>query len=253
MIIPRNFIPSLFTILNAFCGFMSIIHASNDNFLQASLFIIYASLFDAIDGFAARLTNSTSDFGVELDSLSDVISFGIAPSFLLYNLYLNQLGNIGIVLASFIFVFAAIRLARFNVQLTGHNKDFFNGLPSPISSLTITSYVIFYHDRIFSDEVSRIMIIVLAILLPVLMVSKFKYDTLPKPSFEAFKKNPFIFIILLIAIIVTIATRGEGLFTFCLFYISTGIFRSIYNLIFKKKKLRGKNYSGNELKLKETK
>lgn len=83
------------------------------------MFIIIATLFDAVDGLAARLTKSSSEFGVELDSLSDVISFGLAPSFLIYGIYLNELGDIGVVISSLIMVFAAIRLARFNVQLVG--------------------------------------------------------------------------------------------------------------------------------------
>jgi CDP-diacylglycerol--serine O-phosphatidyltransferase len=256
MIIPRNFIPSLFTILNAFCGFMSIIHSANGNFSLAGMFIIYAALFDAVDGIAARLTNSTSDFGVELDSLADVISFGLAPSFLLYSIYFNELSNIGIVISSLVFVFAAIRLARFNVQLTGHNKDYFNGLPSPVSSLTIVTYIIFYHNRVFSVETSSAAIIFLSVLLPVLMVSKFRYETFPKPSLKAFKENPPVFIIIFIAAIVSIVTRGEAVFILCLVYISTGIMRSIYNMIFKKKKSVPDNretVTENELNLKQTK
>lgn len=237
MFISRKFIPSLFTILNSFCGLMSIINSAKGDFTDASFFIIYASLFDAVDGLAARLTKSMSEFGVELDSLSDVISFGVAPSFLLYSIYLNRLGDIGIVLSSLVMVFAALRLARFNVQLTGFDKDKFNGLPAPMTAITLVSYILFYHDKILSEEISRVVIIVLAILLPLLMVSKIKYDSLPKPSLEAVKKNPLIFIILFIAIVLTMITNGEGSFSFCLFYIFSGIFRSIKNLIFKKQKV----------------
>ena len=163
MFISRKFIPSLFTILNAFCGFMSVIFSSKGNFDDASLFIIFASFFDAIDGLAARLTNSASAFGVELDSLSDVISFGLAPSFLIYSIYLNELGDIGIVLSSLVMVFAALRLARFNVQLVGFDKDKFNGLPAPMATFTICTYILFYHNKIFTDQVSEIVIIVLAL------------------------------------------------------------------------------------------
>jgi CDP-diacylglycerol--serine O-phosphatidyltransferase len=242
MFISRKFIPSLFTILNAFCGFLSIIHSANGDFTIAALFIIYATLFDAVDGLAARLTKSSSEFGVELDSLSDVISFGVAPSFLIYNIYLNELGDIGIVISSLIMVFAALRLARFNVQLVGFDKDKFNGLPAPMSALTIVCYVLFYHDKIFSSEVSQVFIIILAIGLPVLMVSKIKYESLPKPSIYSIKKNPLVFIILFIGIVITIATNGEGSFSFCLFYIFSGILISLKNLIFKKHKIeKGEN------------
>lgn len=237
MIVSRKFIPSLFTVLNAFCGFMSIISSSNGDFAGACYFIIYAALFDAVDGLAARLTNSSSRFGVELDSLSDVISFGMAPSFLVYKIYLSELGDIGVIISSLLMVFAALRLARFNVQLVGFDKDKFNGLPVPMSALTIISYILFYHYKIFSPELSNIVLITLSILLPVLMVSRIKYVSLPKPSIINIRKYPIIFIIILIAAILIIATKGEGTFSFCLFYIFSGILKSLVN-IFRRKTVR---------------
>lgn len=253
MLFSRKFIPSLFTILNAFCGFMSVINAAKGDYTVASLFIIYASLFDAVDGLAARLTKSSSEFGVELDSLSDVISFGVAPSYLLYNIYLKELGDIGIVLSSLVMVFAALRLARFNVQLVGFDKEKFNGLPAPMASITICSYILFYHNKILSEPASQTVIIILSIALPLLMVSRIKYDSLPKPSLYAIKKNPLVFIILFIAIILTIATNGEGSFSFCLFYIFSGIIISMKNIIFRKNKISKEDISDEEMRLKESK
>ena len=235
MLISKKFIPSLFTILNAFCGFLSVINSANHEYETAAVFIIIATLFDAVDGLAARLTKSSSEFGVELDSLSDVISFGLAPSFLIYGIYLNELGDIGVVISSLIMVFAAIRLARFNVQLVGFDKDKFNGLPAPMAAMTIVTYILFYHDKIFSLSSSKNFLFVLSIILPVLMVSRIKYESLPKPSLFAIKKNPIIFVILLIAVIITLATGGEGSFSFCLFYIFSGIIISFKNFVFKKK------------------
>ncbi|MEP7147196.1 MAG: CDP-diacylglycerol--serine O-phosphatidyltransferase [bacterium] len=250
MLVSRKFIPSLFTILNAFCGFMSLINSAKGDFTDAALFIIYASLFDAVDGFAARLTKSSSEFGVELDSLSDVISFGVAPSFLIYNIYLNELGDIGIVLSSLIMVFAALRLARFNVQLVGFDKDKFNGLPAPMTSMTICTYILFYHNKILSGAISQKLIIILSVVLPLLMVSRIKYESLPKPSLYAIKKNPIVFILLFIAVILTIATNGEGAFSFCLFYIFSGMIISLKNLIFRKNKVIENKIGEENLKLK---
>ncbi|MBK6771557.1 MAG: CDP-diacylglycerol--serine O-phosphatidyltransferase [Ignavibacteria bacterium] len=235
MLISKKFIPSLFTILNAFCGFLSVINSANHEYETAAVFIIIATLFDAVDGLAARLTKSSSEFGVELDSLSDVISFGLAPSFLIYGIYLNELGDIGVVISSLIMVFAAIRLARFNVQLVGFDKDKFNGLPAPMAAMTIVTYILFYHDKIFSLSSSKNFLLVLSLILPILMVSRIKYESLPKPSLFAIKKNPIIFVILLIAVIITLATGGEGSFSFCLFYIFSGIIISLKNFVFKKK------------------
>ncbi len=235
MLISKKFIPSLFTILNAFCGFLSVINSANHEYETAAIFIIIATLFDAVDGLAARLTKSSSEFGVELDSLSDVISFGLAPSFLIYGIYLNELGDIGVVVSSLVMVFAAIRLARFNVQLVGFDKDKFNGLPAPMAAMTIVTYILFYHDKIFSLSSSKNFLLVLSLILPILMVSRIKYESLPKPSLFAIKKNPIIFVILLIAVIITLATGGEGSFSFCLFYIFSGIIISFKNFVFKKK------------------
>ncbi len=253
MFISRKFIPSLFTILNAFCGFLSVINSAKGEFTDAALFIIYASLFDAVDGLAARLTKSSSAFGVELDSLSDVVSFGVAPSFLLYKIYLNELGDIGVVLASLVMVFAALRLARFNVQLVGFDKDKFNGLPAPMATITICTYILFYHNKILSESASNIVLIILSVAMPLLMVSKIKYDSLPKPSLYAIKKNPIVFIILFIAIVLTIATNGEGSFSFCLFYIFSGIIIYLKNLIFRKKKKAEDDVADEHLGFRETK
>jgi len=235
--IPRNFIPSLFTILNVFCGFMSIISSAQGNFDKAIYFIVYSALFDAVDGLAARLTNSASKFGVELDSLADVVSFGAAPSFILYNIYFKDHGDFGVFLASLILLFAAIRLARFNVQLVGFDKDYFSGVPVPMAAMTVCSYIYFYHNKLFGYALSEKFIIGLAILLPVLMVSKLRYDSIPKISLNTIKKYPVKFIFLFVGVIICIVTRGEGLFLFCLFYLSTGIFRGVYNQ-FKKTKRR---------------
>lgn len=231
MLIPRSFIPSLFTVLNAFCGFMSIILASSGDFTGASLFIIYAMLFDAVDGLIARLLNSASEFGVELDSLSDVISFGAAPSYLLYTLYFKNLDGIGILISALIMVFASLRLARFNVQLEGFEKDTFKGVPTPMSAAIVCCYVIFYHNKLFSPEVSSIIVYVIAIGLPILMVSKFKYDAMPKFSKRAVLKSPVKYILILAAIVIVIATAGKGSLYVFLFYILTGIFRSIKSLL----------------------
>jgi CDP-diacylglycerol--serine O-phosphatidyltransferase len=158
-----GFIPSLFTVLNLFCGFMSLISAEAENFNQACLFIIYAGLFDAFDGVVARFTGTSSRFGVELDSLADVVSFGAAPSFLLYKAYFFQNDGFGIALASLIMIFGALRLARFNSQLVGFDKNYFNGIPVPIPAATVSSFFLFYFNKNFSPQVSEIFVYAIAI------------------------------------------------------------------------------------------
>src|SRR3989337_3829126 len=136
--ITPSVIPNLFTAMNMFCGFLSIITASNGNYNYAAWLIIVAAIFDGLDGIVARLTKSSSELGVELDSLSDIVSFGCAPPFLMYSTYLYNFVHIGIILSSLPLIAGGFRLARFNVQLVGFEKSFFIGLPIPTAALTIT-------------------------------------------------------------------------------------------------------------------
>ena len=222
-------IPSLFTILNLFCGFLSIINATNNDLSQSCMFIIYAALFDAFDGVVARFTGTSSKFGVELDSLADVVSFGAAPSYVLYKFYFIHLDGMGIAVSALIMIFAALRLARFNSQLVGYDKNYFSGIPVPVTALTISAFFLFYFDKNFNHVVSIVFVYILTFLLPVLMVSKLKYDTTPKFSSREFKEHPVKLIFVSVILILIIITRGEDLFAFCIFYISTGLFRGIKN------------------------
>ncbi len=248
-----GFIPSLFTVLNLFCGFMSIIHADAMNIEQASLFILYAGLFDMFDGVVARFTGTSSKFGVELDSLADLVSFGVAPSFILYKAYFNTLDGLGIALSALIMIFGALRLARFNAQLIGFDKNFFSGLPVPIPGVTVSTFFLYYYNKNFNAYTSEIFIYCIAIILPLLMVSKFKYDTTPKFGKREVIEHPVKTIIVILSVILIAVTKGEGLFAFCLFYISTGILRSTKNQIRKTffgKKIKAEDPGGTEENLK---
>lgn len=248
-------IPSLFTVLNLFCGYMSIINADALKFDQAALFILYAGLFDMFDGVLARFTGTSSKFGVELDSLADLVSFGVAPSFILYKVYFYALDGFGIALSALIMIFGALRLARFNSQLVGFDKNYFSGVPVPIPAVTVSSFILYYYNKNFNAYTSEIFIYCIAIALPLLMVSKFKYDTTPKFSLREIKEHPVKSIIVILSIILVAVTMGEGLFAFCLFYISTGIFRSTKNQLrkfFFGKKLRSEDENTDDLKLKES-
>lgn len=239
-----GFIPSLFTVLNLFCGFMSVVHADSGNLNQACLFILYAGLFDMFDGVVARFTGTSSKFGVELDSLADLVSFGVAPSFMLYKAYFVSLDGIGIAIAALIMIFGALRLARFNANLIGFDKNFFVGVPIPIPAVTVSSFFLFYFNKNFSPGLSEIFVYSLAIGLPLLMVSTFKYDTTPKISKRELKEHPVKSVIVILSVILVLVTRGEGLFAFCLFYLSTGIFRSTKNQL--KKLFSGKKHGTDE-------
>lgn len=236
--ITPSVVPNLFTSLNMFCGFFSIINASQQNYTYACWLIFIAAVFDALDGAMARLTNSSSELGVELDSLSDIVSFGVAPSFLLYSTYYYQLSTIGIILTSLPLIAGGFRLARFNVQLTGFDKSFFTGLPIPSSAITIVSFILAFNHNGYSELHSQF-IIPLTLVLSYLMISRIKYDTIPKFTLKSIKDRPYQYILILSAIILIIFYQVEGIFYAFVFMIVFGIFRHIFlHLTHKNKRIK---------------
>ncbi len=235
--VTRSVIPNLFTAMNMFSGFLSIINASEGKYYYSAILIIIASIFDALDGIMARLTKSSSELGVELDSLSDIVSFGAAPAFLIYSTYLHDFNAAGIVISSLLLIAGGFRLARFNVQLVGFNKEYFIGLPIPSSGITIAAFVLTYYEKIngFPHPYNSY-IIPMVLILSFLMVSRVKYDTIPKPSIKEIKNKPFHYIFIIAAIILLIITSGKALFYIFVFIILFGIFRYIYTIISKKSK-----------------
>ena len=204
--VTRSVIPNLFTAMNLFSGFLSIINASHGEYHYAAWLIIIAAIFDALDGAVARLTKSSSELGVELDSLSDIVSFGVAPAFLIYQTNLYSHNAMGILIASSLVLAGGFRLARFNVQLVGFDKDYFNGLPIPISAITVSLFVLSFFDlhNGFSSPYDGI-IIPMVLILSYLMVSKIKYDTIPRPTKHDLKEKPFIFLLIIAGAIAAIA------------------------------------------------
>ncbi len=233
--VTRSVIPNLFTAMNMFSGFLSIINASQGKYYYAAILIIIAAVFDALDGIMARLTKSSSELGVELDSLSDIVSFGAAPAFLIYSTYLYNFNAAGIVISSLLLIAGGFRLARFNVQLVGFDKEYFTGLPIPSSGITIAAFVLTYYEgnQGFAAPYTSF-IIPLVIVLSFLMVSKVKYDTIPKPSFRGIKRKPVQYIFIVSAITILIITSGKALFYIFVFMILFGIFRYIFNKFSKK-------------------
>ncbi len=233
--ITPSVIPNLFTAMNMFCGFLSIINASQAQYYYAAWLIIIAALFDALDGIMARLTNSSSELGVELDSLSDLVSFGAAPAFLIYATHFINYNAFGVVISSLLLIAGGFRLARFNVQLVGFDKSYFKGLPIPSSAITIAAFVLTYYQKGagFQEPIASF-IIPLIIILSFLMVSKIKYDTLPKFSIKGIKSKPYHFGFVVLSVALLIITAGKALFYIFVFIILFGIFRHIFNRISKK-------------------
>lgn len=148
-------LPSLFTLGNLVCGFVSIVLSFDKNFSMSAWLIILAGLFDLLDGKVARLTDSVSQFGVELDSLCDMVTFGVAPIFLIYSIVLFRYGRVGIVISVFYVVAVALRLARFNSDtLNGNNvSGYFKGLPCPSAAYILSSFVLI--DVVIDNNITK--------------------------------------------------------------------------------------------------
>ena len=224
-LISKAFIANTVTSMNIFCGFMSIVYASQNNFRYAAIFIITAAIFDTLDGIVARLLDTTSRFGVELDSLSDVVSFGAAPSFLIFKAYAFQFGPWGLLLSSMLLIFGALRLARFNVMTEEIKiKGDFTGLPIPLAAITIALLIFSYYKDGKIIEPFSSLVIPLIIILSILMVSRIRYSALPNLKDRKIKEKVFLFGMLLIALVLTIITNGQILFFIFAAIILFGIF-----------------------------
>lgn len=173
-------LPSLFTVANLFCGYACVVYATREDYETAALFIGVAMVLDTLDGFIARLTNSSTAFGVELDSLADVVSFGLAPAILSFTWGLAPLKRLGWA-AGFLFVTAAaMRLARFNVQSTTavvSDKRYFVGMPSPAAAGVIASTVYLFPGGL-QDRQTALPALALVLVPAFLMVSTIRFRSI---------------------------------------------------------------------------
>ncbi len=199
-------LPNLITTANLFCGFFATIYAINGNYLTSAYALVAAAIFDLLDGRVARLTHSTSKFGMQYDSLCDLVSFGMAPGILLYLWALQPFGRIGW-LASFMFTACgALRLARFNVQQTVAEKGFFQGLPIPMAAGIVAGSVLAF-DNLGKEGERSYWILAMTILLAIVMVSNFRYRSFKDIDFR--QRLPFWFLVLGTGVIAIVAWWPE--------------------------------------------
>ncbi len=219
--ITRSFVPNLLTIANLFSGFAAIVYTSNGEFERAAVFILLGAFFDMMDGVMARLIGASSEFGGELDSLCDVVTFGVAPSYLLYQVYFVAFLEAGIFFAAMPAIMGALRLARFNVQISSlDDKKYFTGFPIPSSAITITAYLIYFHlDPSFNELYKAPMAFIVTFLCSAAMVSNIKFRNLPRPSLSNIKKKPLFYLFLIASVIAIIYTGGWFLFPFMMIYL----------------------------------
>jgi CDP-diacylglycerol--serine O-phosphatidyltransferase len=195
-------LPNLLTTAALFCGFYAIIASVNLLFEKAAIALFAGMVFDGLDGRVARLTNTQSEFGAQYDSLADMVTFGVAPAMLIYSWSLSSIGKVGWMVGFIWVACAALRLARFNVQIGCAAKNYFTGLASPAAAATLASYVWLGSDVGIKGENLSILSALLAAILAGLMVSSFRY-----PSFKEFDlrgKVPFVNILLVVVMFAVI-------------------------------------------------
>ncbi|TVZ38391.1 CDP-diacylglycerol--serine O-phosphatidyltransferase [Alteromonadaceae bacterium 2753L.S.0a.02] len=228
-------LPNLFTTGALFGGFFAIVSAMNDNFANAAMAIFAAQILDGFDGRVARMTNTTSAFGTEYDSLSDMVSFGLAPAIVMFSWALEPLGKYGWA-AAFVFVTcAALRLARFNTQSGKTDSRYFTGLASPPAATLLASGVWLGSGYELTPEVSVFAALVTAFV-GVMMVSNMKYQSFK--GLDANRRVPFVamFITLMVFIVVTI-NPPMVLFTLAFIYALSGPLTWLWDRFVPKKRL----------------
>lgn len=225
-------LPNSITLCGLFAGFYSIIALFREDYVASAWAIIVAIVLDGLDGWVARLTHSTTKFGIELDSLADVISFGVAPSLLLYKWSLMPFKRVGWA-AVFLFVSCgALRLARFNVQMGSTEKKSFTGLPIPGGAAIVASSVIFFGEYEISHQGSLFMLITTYVI-ALLMVSTLRFHGLKEIDFS--KRKPFWFLVAVALIFAIFWMHPEtALFVFAMIYLAVGIVENVYLLIRRK-------------------
>jgi len=230
-------LPSIFTLINLFLGFIAIINIQQENYFIACYILLAAGAFDSIDGKLARMLGIPTNFGREIDSLADMVSFCLAPALLVYGLYTQNMPGIsGEIIASSPLIMGAIRLARFNTT-EDQPTDSFIGLPTPINALAIASLVLFMEQiKLTNAEYSQPRILLPLILsLSFLMVCRVQYPKFPLLSFKAGKQNNYrlfgvIIFVICFSVAIMIGYPYRVLAFFIAYYILSGLVIYIINL-----------------------
>lgn len=223
-------LPNIFTASSLFFGFLSIVLASKGEFEKAIWYILIALIFDGLDGRVARLTNTTSKFGMEFDSLSDLVAFGVAPAMILYFYVGINFGKVGVAISALFVLFGAIRLARFNTA-TFLEPNVFIGFPIPAAALLVSFSILNSINQ--NLPITPKSLLVLAIIVGVVMVSNIRYPNFKKLSITP--QNRIKFLILSILILIALYIAPEiGIFLLFFGYFLFGIIRATYFILTKK-------------------
>ena len=214
-------LPNLITTGSLFAGFYAIVASIDGRFYAAAVAILVSLVLDGLDGRIARITKSTSGFGVQYDSLADLVAFGVAPGILVYLWALKPYHQFGWVAAFLFVVCGALRLARFNVQQGSMDPRYFNGLPIPAAATMIATAIIFYYQIGEWAPERHIFILAMIYLLSFLMVSNIKYVSFKK--MDLFRRHPFHTLVAVVLIFVVVATAPNIMgFLLMAAYVASG-------------------------------
>jgi len=215
-------LPNMITLLGLLSGVYSMMLTIRENYIYAAIAILLAAIFDSLDGKVARLVKGTSEFGIQLDSLADVVSFGVAPALLIFHWQFQQLHQVGI-MAAFVFVACgALRLARFNVQTKKISNLFFVGLPIPGAAAIVAASVFFVSHLELTDFAYLPWFYLVAVfVLAFLMVSTVPYYSFKNLGF--LKMRPFNTVVILVVLLFFIGSKPSiAIFTFMIVYVISG-------------------------------
>ncbi|MGQ3890431.1 CDP-diacylglycerol--serine O-phosphatidyltransferase [Legionella sp. CNM-4043-24] len=222
-------LPNLFTTASLFAAFYSIVASFRAQYEVAIVAIFIGMIADSLDGRIARLTNTQSDFGAQYDSMSDMVTFGVAPALLLYCWNLNHLGKLGWLVAFIYTAAVAIRLARFNTQLETADKRYFQGLACPPGAAIVCSLAWLCQQHQLNNVIVSILTAVIAVITAALMVSNVRYYSFKEIDFKG--RVPFLYLLLMVVLFVAIAANPSlVLFTGFVIYALSGIVQFLFTL-----------------------
>lgn len=191
------FLPNTFTAMNIGCGFIAIMYSMQGDFYRACMFIVLGAIFDSVDGRVARMTGTSSAFGEQFDSMSDLISFGMAPAIIFYNRFLTDSGRLGMVIAFLFLLCSALRLARFNANISNVESSYFQGMPTPGAAIAVLSYILLsleYPDLLLNKYVAMPYIVFYSLL----MVSNVPFPSFKGSPWVKANRKKVLFIIFLV-------------------------------------------------------
>jgi CDP-diacylglycerol--serine O-phosphatidyltransferase len=231
---PRVAVPSFFTLMNLFCGFLAMTQVLEGAFTMACWLIVLAGFFDLLDGMMARLTNAASPFGVQLDSLSDIVSFGVAPGYLVYAYALDEFQPIGMIVAALPAICGSVRLARYNVNFGTSDSDYFEGLPIPGQAVALIALVLTAENSAWGAYLRLDhfgVLVPVVVVLAGLMVSSIRFDSIPKPTIDYVRDHPQKTALFAIAGLLIVGVQELGLLIVLAVYLSYGIGRAVFQLL----------------------